>query len=519
MLKALTKEHIAKFAAIENNMLQLSNLSVKIEPTDIIKYCSRKNRGLFIYTYDLEYFNYLVENKIDGITVKTVYTNTDIMSINIINKRNKITLVNAAFFFPKRPENLFNALFYIYNKIGKGILPSYTAATFALRLWRFRFQKETLRGISSLNKDFIEKAYAGGRSEIISKTLKKGYYYDINSMYGAMMTKDMPVGRIISTFTRNSNLIGFYECEVDQQDLNLPPLWKKLHNNNKSKDMLCFPADKFTGVFSGDEIDMAIEAGAKVKILHGIEWESKAPIFKEFIEYLYKLKTETKLEWFEAFLKKAMVSLYGKFAENKNNYQEIIQCKDVQDYYKIIDENIDNDLKIVSECNRTVAIKRKKNKYNKNNYNLPHLSAYITSLGRIEIYNIAKNAETVAYIETDAVFSNKKLKIGNKLGDLKLVGKIINAEFYQSKTYRYTIEQKEHFVAAGISCDADKEAYFKGEKVKIYKKQKFIKEQKEYSIKMKNAQFIKRDIHDNYSNPLSINEIFQKMQKNNQLIA
>jgi hypothetical protein len=514
MLKPLTKSHIAKYGAIENGILQTQNMTTAITPPDLVKYCKRSFRGIFLYTFDNDYFDFFTNNRIEykNITIKTIYGGTAIMAVKIISGQNILTLVNAAFMFPVKPDNLYNALFYLYNKLGKGILPSYTPATFALRLWRFKFQKETLRGINSRIDDFVRTAYAGGRSEIISKKLDKGYYYDINSMYGAMMLKDMPTGRVIYTETRTKDLIGFYQCEIDQRNINLPPLWQKIHNDNKSKDMLCFPADKFTGIFSGNEIDMAIEAGAEIKILNGIEWESKSPVFKEFIEYIYKLKEQTKYKWFDAFLKKVMVSFYGKFAENKDKYQDIFQCGDVKNYYK----EIDNGAKLIDEHNLTIAKnKEKKVKYNKNSYNLPHFSAYISALGREEIYKTAIKLKSVAYIETDAIFTAQILPIGNGLGEWKLVGEVQNAEFVQSKTYSYEMDNQRHYVAAGIPETVNKAAYFKGESVKFYKKQKFVSEKREYNVKMKDTQFIKRDIKDNFSMPLSVSEILQRMQLNN----
>ncbi len=512
MLKPLKALHTAKIGAIENGILQFNNLTTQIEPQDLIKYCKRSLTGYYIYTFDDKYLNYFIGKKIDNITIKTVYSNSSIMFIKLTSKRNTLTIVNALFMFPKRPPNLFNALFYLYNDLGKGILPTYTPATFALRLWRLKYQKEALRGISFLSDKIIRKAYAGGRSEIVKSKLNDGYYYDINSMYADMMRQDMPVGRVCYASTRTQGAIGFYECEVNQSNLNLPPLWKKINNPLKSKNMLCFPKDKFTGTFDGNEIDNAVKAGAEVKILWGIEWEDKKPIFKEFIEYIYNEREKTKYEWYNSFLKKMLVSFYGKFAENKKNYRQTVQCNNEKDYNNYIND-INNKTRIIDDDNLIVEIAKKIVKYNRNNYNLPQFSAHISALGRIEIYNQAIKADA-AYIETDALFTSKKLKTGTKLGNWKLVSKVKNAEFKLCKTYVYQMDGKTHYVAAGIPDGADREVYFKGEGVKIYKKQKITQEKKEYTMKMKNTGFIKRHIHDNYSLGLTIQEIVNKMQGN-----
>ena len=517
MLKPLQTLHTAKIGAIENGILQFNDFTSKIEPAELVNYCKRSLRGFYIYTFDEKYLNYFVNKKEGDITTKTVYSNSTIMFVKLTFKTYILTLVNASFMFPKPPPNLFNALYYLYNTLGNGLLPSYTSATFALRLWRLKFQKEALRGISFRDNDYIRQAYAGGRSEIIKRTLKKGYYYDINSMYANMMRQDMPIGRICDTLTRTQGAIGFYECEVNQSAIHMPPLWQKIHNASKSKDMLCFPKDTFTGIFDGDEIDNAIKAGAKVKIIRGIEWEDKKPIFKEFIEYIYNLREKTQYEWFNSFLKQVLVSFYGKFAENKDNYRQTVQCIDEKDYNNYIND-INNETFIIDDDNLIVEVAKKIVKYNRNNYNLPHFSAHIAALGRIEIYNQAIKADA-AYIETDALFTSKKLKTGTELGNWKLIGKVKNAEFLLSKTYSYEMDGKTHYVAAGISDDVNKSVYFQGKSVKIYKKQKFIEEKKEYSIKMKNTGFIKRDIHDNFSLGLTIQEIINRMKINNPLLA
>ena len=517
MLKPLQMLHSAKIGAIENGILQFNDITAQIEPQDLIKYCKRSLMGFYIYTFDARYLNYFVGKKIDNITIKMVYADSSLMFVKLIYKKYTLTIVNASFMFPEKPPHLFNALFYLYNGIGKGILPSYTPATFALRLWRLKFQKETLRGISFQNNAYIRNAYAGGRSEIIKKTLKKGYYYDINSMYGDMMRKDMPVGRIFDVLTRTKERIGFYECEINQSKMNIPPLWHKIYNDTKSKDVLCFPKDSFIGIFDGAEIDNAVAVGAEVKILSGIEWENKKPLFKEFIEYLYNLREKTQFEWFSAFLKKLLVSFYGKFAEDKSNYKQVLHCIDIKDYYNYI-ENADNKAFLLDEKNLIIEVAKQIIKYNRNNYNLPQFSAHVAALGRIEIYNQAIQANA-AYIETDALFTSKKLKTGTKLGDWKLVGKIKNAEFKLCKTYVYEMNGETHYVAAGIPTDADKSVYFQGESIKVYKKQKFIEEKKEYSMKMKNMGFIKRHIQDNFSLGITIKEIINKMRGNIQDFA
>ncbi len=514
MLKKLKKQHIWNCGVIEDNKVILPNFEIlKIQPSKIISFLLRRSyRGMILYTYENEYLDYFFDN-LRGVEIKRIYGGTDLMAIKITNKKENITIVNAKFLLPKKPPNLYKSLYYIFQVIGNGIKPTYTSASYALRLWRSKFQKETLRGINSRIERFTRRAYAGGRSEIFRSSLEKGYYYDVNSMYGAQMCKKMPTGYVYFSESRNKNRIGFYECEVDQTIQEIPVLWKKIGNKTNKKEMLCFPADKFVGIFSGVELDLAIQQGAKVKIKRALEWQKAEPIFKEFIEYMYELRKRDDCEpWLNSFIKKVIVSFYGKFAERRE-YEKIVQAKNVEQYYEL--SNIKK-AKIISETEWTIAIPFCE-KIKQNSHILPHISAHISALGRVEIYNkMLENIQIggkIAYVETDAIFTDTKINtnLSDKMGDWKLVGEISEAQFLQAKTYSFIRNEERKYIASGVPKGVDLSLYFQGKDLKVYKKQKYTQQKKEYKIKIKNAPYIKRNIEKEGSCSLTIPEILEKM--------
>ena len=501
MLKPLSRKMKSKFATIENDCYHSQNFDINnFNPEKILSLLKRSNRNLFIYTYDDRFLNFYKNKHIEDINIKIISRAEHLIALKFKQKQNTIHLVNAKYLIPAIPSDLFSALDYLYNKLSPDIACCYTAATFALRMWRMHYQKENLHGLALIQENFLRKGYAGGRSEIFQTQLEKGYYYDVNSMYAAAMLEDMPVGYGMWTDIFHEDKIGFYKCKVDQSTQYLPPLWKKIN------DSLCFPADAFTGIFSTAEILMARAAGIKIETGTGITFTEKKPIFREFILDIYELKKEN--GWISSFAKKILVSFYGKFAEKKE--KSTLEKISKDDFW----ESLKNKTVIIDENSRFV--KKKIKSFKGSNHNLPYLSAHITALARSKIYeqakNILQNNGKIGYIETDAIFTDTKLQTGTGIGEWKCEGEVENAKFIASKTYTYHAGNCRKYIACGIPLNqpAVLPAYFSGDKVQIYKKGYKTQEIKEYSMKIKNN-FYKRKVYTDNSLPLTVSEILNKM--------
>ena len=502
MLKPLSRKMKAKFATIEDGCYRSQNFNIdNFKEEHIPSLLRRSNRNLFIYTYEERFLNFYKNKHLENVNIKIISRADNLIALKFKQKQNTIHLVNAKYLIPTAPSDLFSALNYLYNKLSPDISCCYTAATFALRMWRMHYQKEDLHGLALIQENFVRKGYAGGRSEIFQTRLETGYHYDINSMYGAAMLEDMPVGYGMWTDIFHEDRIGFYKCKIDQSTQYLPPLWKKIN------DSLCFPADVFTGIFSTAEILTARTAGIKIKTGTGITFTEKRPIFREFILDIYELK---KCEgWIASFAKKILVSFYGKFAEKKEKFTlEKISKKDFW-------ENLKNNKTVIIDENARF-VKKKIRSFKGSNHNLPFLSAHIAALARSKIYeqakNILQNGGKIGYIETDAIFTDTKLPTGIEIGEWKWEGKVQNAKFIASKTYSYDTGNRRKYTACGIPLNqsAILPAYFAGDKVQIYKKGYKTQEIKEYSMKIKNN-FYKRRTYTDNSLPLTVSEILNKM--------
>ncbi len=140
-------------------------------------------------------------------------------------------------------------------------------------------------------------------------------------MYPAVMAlHDFGIGKPIWTKISEIDPInffqkhkGFFLCDVTCSDLKYPLLSVVKSNN------LIQPVGKFSGVFYSDEILYCLQNypdAYSFNIIKGYHFQDKAPIFKDYIEYLYNIR-QYHVKNNEAdksiIVKKMMNSLYGRF--------------------------------------------------------------------------------------------------------------------------------------------------------------------------------------------------------------
>jgi hypothetical protein len=169
-------------------------------------------------------------------SISSAYANL----VNIIEhlKINIKILSKVLYIYYEKLKNLFNI----------DICKYYTLSSISFAIYRLKYiQKNKILVSSSCYYDFIKLSYKGGFCNINIPYLKRGYCYDINSLYPYIMqTKEMPVGRcffILSNFKDINEYFGFIECEVYiPEKLEIPPLSIKI------KGILIQPVGKFKGV-------------------------------------------------------------------------------------------------------------------------------------------------------------------------------------------------------------------------------------------------------------------------------
>ena len=372
---------------------------------------------------------------------------------------------------------LYEILDLFFNKYAKGIGYTISIGSASLKVYKQNFEKEPLNVLNSYVENFIRKTYYGGRCEVFKKTLDKGYYYDVNSLYPFCMSQEMPCGFYFEVLNYEPDLIGFYKANVYiPETLNIPPIPYRFKNK------LIFPTGYLNDIFlSSIELELLKKMGGSFEIIQGICFENKKRIFKDFIDYYYNIKIEAEKNENKSdrlIAKFFLNNLYGKFGQNRQN----------EKYFFMDNQNInllDSKIKLY-DFNLNIYSKTEKSK-SKNI--LPYIPSWVTALGRVELYNwFIKAGFDIFYCDTDGFGTKTKLETGEKLGDIKLEGIMSDFSFKAPKDY------------TGI---------LNGEQ--IIKKKGFFKGQLENEVIIKIASF--KEAIKNNKNILSDKYLFLKDKK------
>lgn len=316
-----------------------------------------------------------------------------------------------------------------------------TLAGQALKILR-GYLNEPIYSLSKSQDEFIRKSYFGGRTEIFKPYCDNQMIncYDINSLYPYVMQKfDYPIRFSFSTNKFYKDRIGFYDCEVTApKGIYLPILPYKILSDNTIKiddsktktdkniydimdgiGKLIFPIGTFRGVYTIHELNFAIKRGYKInKIYDGMIFERKKNLFTKFVNDIYAIRKKAEKNSFDDIMGKLILnSSYGKFGINLEKENIVIDNgeKGLKDWivFKKIKFSI-RDVELDAFTNVAIA-------------------SYVTSYARTTLYEkfelvFAQNKYNlinhikyfICYTDTDSIFTNATLEIGNKLGDLKL---------------------------------------------------------------------------------------------------
>jgi len=247
----------------------------------------------------------------------------------------------------------------IWSKFNLNINDYPTIPSLAFAIFRKNFMSE---GSIAILKGKIQKAiqigYTGGSTDmfipqfnVLNKTEKKLYAYDINSLYPFVMANnDFPIGDpSYIEIGENKNLeahlslFGHFFAKVTAPDNLLHPILQ-LHYNNRTMS----PIGTFSGWFFSEELKNSLKFGYKIKVLRGYQF-FRGNIFKGWVDDQYKLRTSYPKSHPMNYIGKILLnSLYGRFGMTdqflefilldnlefknfnfeKNQVEEIINFKD-----------------------------------------------------------------------------------------------------------------------------------------------------------------------------------------------
>ena len=305
--------------------------------------------------------------------------------------------------------NLYNIVLSFVNNYGS----QYTLASSAVTTLKNKF----LVKVENTNKNHYErfsKFYFGGRVECFAKGIIKGDIkcIDINSAYPYAMTKDHPQGsHFIISDSWNGDPTAFLEIECSSYGAFL----------QKSKCGL-------KPIYTNDVIPLSVtgwelKAGLELNLIDNLKINKVYTFFrrrnyKDYVNHFYHLKKTAKTKEDRLFSKLFLNTLYGKFAQNPENFNvyKIIKPKEANKYFS---QGFMPYRPALFDASAPLVISKPstKGKY----YNIA-TGASITGCVRAILLKAIALTEEPLYCDTDSIFFKGKSNalIGDELGQWKV---------------------------------------------------------------------------------------------------
>jgi len=328
-----------------------------------------------------------------------------------------------------------------------------TLASQAFTAYRHRFMNAQILIHDYEDDNQLEReGYFGGRTEcyFLGEVNQPLYYLDINSMYPHIMKEQwFPVRH-----WRARNNVTFQQLYEYREGNAL--VADCLINTNepvypiRCEHRLVFPIGTFRTVLNTPEIDYALEHGHIEKVYRLIVYKQDK-LFKNYVDFFYDLRQKYKgenNETFQFLCKIILNSLYGKFGQNGQKWQDVGPISDPFDGIMYEQEMPDSDVRKL-RCRMGMLQEFERKGESENSF--PAIAAHVTAYGRIMLWKLMQQAgrENVYYCDTDSLVVSEAGYInlenhldGNKLGRLKLEDQADNAIFWGPKDYRFGEIQK-----------------------------------------------------------------------------
>ncbi len=288
-----------------------------------------------------------------------------------------------------------------------------TVPSTAFNTWRYRFLKHKVY-IHDNSKviDLEREAYKGGRVEVFYQgkvSDDKFYYLDVNNLYGYILKENQfPINLI--NYADNPSL-DLVKRKLDKY-LVIADVTINIDDNPfpyKVNNRTAYPKGRFRTVLTTEELQLAINNNWLVKT-HSIASYYKGYLFKEYIDYFYKLRQDyiNKGMLDYANLCKLFVnSLYGKFGQKALD-QTIIGEADINIIRNEVVFNIDTgkrwrQITISGKVYKEVAEGESYNSF-------PAIAAHVTAYARLHMYRLLKTVSkgNAYYMDTDSIIVNSQ---------------------------------------------------------------------------------------------------------------
>jgi DNA polymerase type B, organellar and viral len=404
--------------------------SLRIFPVSLQELCSLFGVEGKLYPYNPEF------NKI------TLFENEILLNQFIeYSKQDSISLLKA----------LMKAQKIYIDEHEVDIASIWSTSTLSFKIFRPEFFKISIKTLTNKLDKIIRLAYIGGSTDYYLKYGENLKHYDVNSLYPSQMQSQlMPVG--VPTYFEgdiirmNKDAFGFFYCKITAPDnIKHPILQTHVKTNNGIRTIS--PVGTWEDMIFSEEMNNAMKYGYTFEILWGYTFDS-ANIFKEYVDFLYKLRSEYPKSHPLNYIAKILLnSLYGRLGMD-DNFPEIKIIH--KDYYadfenKFLDDIIDK----VELDESWLVFYKSTNLDDISSHNVSiGIAAAITAYSRIHMSQFKNNPNiNLYYSDTDSIYTDSELDetlINNKvLGKLKLEHVANRAIFLTPKVYCLELENGE----------------------------------------------------------------------------
>ena len=214
-------------------------------------------------------------------------------------------------------EVLIKANNQIYADYKLNLMDGLTISSLAMKLFIRRYYEDNIPNINKLSiyKD-IRQAFYGGMTEVYRPYGEDLYYYDVNSLYPYSSLNDMPglISEKITFYNEKtdiSNLFGFFNCIIEAPldgYIGLLPI--------KRDGTIELPVGTWEGWYFSEELKFAKLNGYKITVLNGYKFNKQKNVFRNYTQYLYKIKANSKNDTQRFMAKSFLNNLIGRFGIN-----------------------------------------------------------------------------------------------------------------------------------------------------------------------------------------------------------
>ena len=318
-----------------------------------VTYNTKVVKGIFPYRFVTEKTLFYSGKK----PPMSFYENINLEKYKQIKDKNWNTQIETIYYLERDLRSLYDIMSQFIKHISiyynVDVTNFYTISSLAMAIYLKNFYNNNIPLVNkkSMYND-IKNSYYGGITEVYRPYGKNLYYYDVNSLYPYAALNAMAglnsvyLSRIDKDFNDcTKDIFGFYYCKIETCKGYIRLIPTRLTDNS-----IYNPLGYIEGWYFSEEIKFAFENGYKIHISHGYKFDKSYDVFSEYINKIYKVKSNTTDVVERSTSKSLLNNLLGRFGMNldkpvtslvtSEDYQDILQTRKIVGDVKYIGNKI-----------------------------------------------------------------------------------------------------------------------------------------------------------------------------------